>query len=1003
MDIRFNYARPRYYEAEDRWILPKGGDKMEVKTLRDIATPYKGEKTANVWLQMFDCGCRVTTENIDWKSWNGCVYSDIDSKHYYNECRKFDADVLKNGLHDYLLINYNLNYLGMQTSNSGTGYHILFYFDVEKSEENFKKCAQRVKEIVSEAFANIGAKEIFEWPKVADRCSASPYQGMYLTDKPWLWGNSDQPGFGSFEDIETYELEKERVKVSDVQPDGSELFKLKTVKLVDIIGYKDHHQRWAIYDALIAVFKDKDKIDAEWAKIANILPEKNNHTHDFYLDEPRRNRWFERYRTGDYVKVSRLEEFGYRFKKVFVPKELDLYNADLVYELEDDQHLTDIDIDWDKNRCNHVFAGCGFGKTFMAKEFTNSGKRTCFISPMTSINKDSFDKEDAKHWLIVDANHTDEVEHVCGNVQNALASRWSICTTWESFWLYEMWKYDFEYFVVDEIHTLYMYDYRLESIAHIKDALNRIEGIRILMTGTPSYEVEEFDCKKIQVNKRAKKVKADIVFYYDCEKGYVYNDMRDWINESPDNIVLLFRDGTNYQTEEDLKFYGIECDVFNKQYTETVNFVLNNQTVRKQVTVFSVYGQAGINLYIDTEKKARVYIMNDSSLGIIQYANRVRNKEVIDKVVIPYKYSKLNNNIKDLDTNIDYEFARTKVDMINSNSVRYDFFDDRYKKLFEVRYGMIPEVLDKLDDKYALNERRYKAYKLVKNVQKYESQMQLIYNRLSTNYFDVSYIYPDADVPLAKHSQLRQDRFSGQMVRFDWNMVQETRDGVLWVKPTEEFNKVVTGDLKAVIEDIINRIYKQNDKNKEKTEAEFKSIVQEFVRRTGGITKADIVQYDEFLVLIDNYGQYIDVEFLENMTKDDWNPFKDAARYTRSLYNETIDWKNAAREVYGNLKRLSRIVYNYLDVFMFQQKVTDKMEIPDDEITRMIEEYLRKTYIREKKKGGPVIVDGVRYGSIKEAMHKTGLSRSTIWRKMKQSAQVEAGGGAGKDETISTN
>ena len=174
MTMRFNYARPRYFEAEDRWILPKGGDKMEVKTLRDIATPYKEEKTANVWLQMFDCGYRVTTENIDWKSWNGCVYSDIDSKHYYNECRKFDTEKLRNGLHEYLLINHNFNYLGLQASNSGTGYHILFYFEVEKSEENFKKCAQRVKEIVAEAFAKIGAREIFEWPKVADRCSASP-------------------------------------------------------------------------------------------------------------------------------------------------------------------------------------------------------------------------------------------------------------------------------------------------------------------------------------------------------------------------------------------------------------------------------------------------------------------------------------------------------------------------------------------------------------------------------------------------------------------------------------------------------------------------------------------------------------------------------------------------------------------------------------------------------------------------------------------------------------
>lgn len=1003
MNIRFNYARPRYWEEKDRWSLPKGGRKMEVKPLKDIKIGNNKEKDAMPWLQMFDCGYRVVSDNIKWETWNGCVYSDIDSKHYYNECKPFKADVLMNALHEYLLINYNFNYYCMQMSNSGTGYHILFYFDVEKNEESFKKCAQRVREIVEEAFINIGAKEIFEWPHVADKCSESQYQGMYLTDKPWLWGNSEQPGFGSFEDFDTYEIKKERIRVSDVQPDGTELFNLKAIEEANkTIGYKNHYRRRDIYDALIAVFKDKAKVDEEWKKIANLIPEENKHTHKFYEEEPDRDEWFNRY-NGRYVKVSFLEEFGYHFRKEFVPKDLDLYHPDLVYELEIDQHLTDIDIDWDTERCNHVFAGCGFGKTFMAKEFSNSGKRVCFISPMTSINKDSFDRDDAKHWLIVDEAHKDETVHVMETVEDALKSKWSICTTWESFYLYQMWKYDFDYFVIDEIHTLYMYDYRLESIAHIKDAIRRIKGIRILMTGTPSYEVEEFDCKKIQVNKRMKKVNADVVFYYKSAKGYIYNDIRNWINESADNIALLFRDQTNYKTEDDLTYYGIDCDVFNKQFTKTVGYIINNQNIRKQVTAFSVYGQAGINLYIDTDKKVRMYILNDNALSIIQYANRVRNKDVIDKIVIPYKYSKLNNDEKYLNTVVDYDNAERKVEMINSNRVKYDFYAVKNRNLFEVQFGLIPEVLDSLDEKAVLNERRYKVYRMIKNVQRYETQMQLIYNRLATNYFDVNFVYLDKDVSLAKHSKHRSDRFSGQMVRFDWSMVQETRDGVLWIKATEEFNKVVTGDLKDVIERIINRIYKITNRDKSKTESEFKSVIQEIVRREGSITKADIVRYDVFQEIVSNFGEFIDNEFLENMTKDDWNPFKEAARYTRSLYNETIDWKAAAKEVYSNLKKLAEIVYDYLDIFMFLPKVTEKMAIPDDDITQMIEEYLRETCSKKKKKGGPVVVDGVKYGSISEAMNKTGLSRSTIWRKVKQSVRVEAGGVAGERETFRTN
>lgn len=968
----------------------KGGATMDIVALQDIVVTEK-EKDNLPWLQLFNCGYRVTNDTIDWSTWNGCVYSDIDSKHYYNECRKFDADKLMKGLNHYLLINYNYNYLGMQTSNSGTGYHILFYFDVEKNEENFKKCEQRVREIMKETFTNIGAREIYEWKKVADKCSSSPLQGMYLTNKEWCWGNYNQPGFGSFEDIETYELDNERVKVSDVQDDGTELFKLQSVNLVNKVGYKNHHQRWGIFESLIAVFKEKNKVLAEWDKIVKILPEQNGHSHDFYLYEPIKNSWYERY-NGGYVKVSRLEEFGYKFKKTFTPKQLELYKPDVVYELNANQHLTDIDIDWDMNRINHVFAGCGFGKTFMAKEFTNTGKRVCFISPMTSINKDSFDRDDANHWLIVDSINKDVVEHVQESVKNAMTSNWSICTTWDSFYFYKMWKYDFDYFVFDEIHSLYMYDYRIESIADIKDAIRRIKkGIKIMMTGTPSYEVEEFDCKKIQVNKPIKKVNAEIVFYEKSGKGYVYKDIKKWINQSADNIALIFRDQTNYKTEEDLKYYGIECDVFNKQYSETVGYIINNQTIRKQVTAFSVYGQTGINLYVDVDKKVRVYIMNDNSLGIIQYANRVRNKDVIDKVVIPFKNSKIDNDEKYLNTRIDYESAKRKVDMINSNRVQFDIISIKNKRMFEVKYGVNPDCLDKFDGCYFLNKERYASFRMIKNVQRYESQIQLIYNRLASNYFDVDCIYLDKDIPLAKHSKLRTDRFAGQMVRFDWGMVQETKERELWLKTTESFNKVVTGDLKTVIEDIINRIYHSNEMDIDQTRKTFSDVIQEMIRRNKTVSKKDIVRYDEFLKIESEFNQYIDNEFLVNMCREDWDSIKESARYTRTLYNESIDWKVVAKEVYGNLVKLKKIVSDNEGVFLNHDKDVEKVTVEDDAIEVMIEDYLRKEFAHRKKKGLGVVVEGVRYSSIDDAVAKTGLSRTTLWRRLKRQLQVGVG------------
>ena len=995
MNILFNYSRPRYFEEENRWTLPVMGKKMSVKPIKEIRVGKNKEKGSAPWLQMFNCGYRVTTENIDWNTWNGCVYSDIDAKFYFNDCKPFDTEKLRNDLHDYLLFNYNYNYYGMQASGSGRGYHILFYFNVEKNEDSFRKCAQRVREIVTEAFTNIGRKDIIEWPKVADKCSGSPYQGMYLTDKPWLWGNSDQLHFGDFEDFECYEIQTERIRISDVQPDGEDLFTFISYKEPQKpVEYKNHYQRRFLYDALIAVFKDKDKVDEEWKKIAGRIPEENKHTHLFYEQEPEVNHWYKKY-NGQYVKVALLEEFGYHCRLKFSPQQVDLYEPDEVYTLKEGQYLTDIDIKWDTERCNHVFAGCGFGKTYMAKEFSNSGKRVCFISPMTSINKDSFDKEDAKHWLIVDTFHKDEVEHVCGSVQNALERTWSICTTWESFWGYQMWKYKFDYFVVDEIHTLYMYDYRLESIAHMKDAIKKIKGIKILMTGTPSYEVEEFDCKKILVNRETKRVKAEVVFYNKSASGYIYQDIRNWINESPDNVALIFKDQTNYKTEDALNYYGIDCDVFNKQYIETVKYVIDNRNIKKQVTAFSVYGQAGINLDIDVNKKVRVYILNKNALGIIQYANRVRNKEVIDKVVIPYKNSKINNDIRSLNTKICSADAEKRVEMINSFRLINEVFDTEEKKrMFEIRYGLPEEVLDRYDDRYVLNNRRYEAYRIIKSVESYESQIQLIHNRLVSNYFDVEYVDLNKDVAISKHSQHRIDRFGGQMARFDWNMVQESRDGTLWIKATPEFNKVVTGDLKEVLEDILNRLYKSNGSDIKKTEADFTIIIHEIIRRKGGIKKKDVAKYDQYLVLKDYFNQYVDKEFLVNMTKDDWDQYREAARYTRMLFNETMDWKKTAKEVLLNLGDLVSIVSENGELFKNTCQSEEKIEIPDDEITKMIENYLREKFAKMKKKKSSVVIDGVRYSSISEAMKQTGLSRTTLWRRAKQAAQIDDISGA---------
>lgn len=77
----------QFCELQNRFV--KSGESGRRITLTDydfdqlVGVP-KGDLPL---IQLFNTDCRVSSQNVDWDSWNGCVYIDIDSKHYYNEVR----------------------------------------------------------------------------------------------------------------------------------------------------------------------------------------------------------------------------------------------------------------------------------------------------------------------------------------------------------------------------------------------------------------------------------------------------------------------------------------------------------------------------------------------------------------------------------------------------------------------------------------------------------------------------------------------------------------------------------------------------------------------------------------------------------------------------------------------------------------------------------------------------------------------------------------------------
>lgn len=980
----------------------KGSQKMDIVELSSI--DVKSTKKENLpWLQIFNTGYRVTNSNIDWQYWNGCIYIDIDSKHAYKKY-KFDKDLLLKLLYEFLSLNYYTNFYCIQQSNSKTGYHIIFYFNIDKNEDNYKKCQYWCTKIVEEAFISIGAKEIIYYEKVIDNCTLSPVQGMYLTNNELLFGNIDKnsnPWFGQF-DISNIEIEYKIVNHAKyINEDGTNNFTVNGNRsIIKTKKYYEHRTRMAIYMSLISILKEKEIVDKVFSEIVNEqFIEDNGHSIKFFINEPQKDAWFDKYDIykEHFVRPYLLKEVGFNVIETFIPEVYSTYKVDKVYKISSEQFLGDIDIEFKKDKINHIFAGCGFGKTTWTKKLGKT-KRVCVISPLTSINKDAFSDENG--WLIIDNNYKDIVRHIFnGKIKDALSSTWNICTTWESFSLYEMYNYDFDYIIIDEIHTLYMYDYRINSIRQLKENFPKANGIKVIMTGTPSYELKEFDCYNIQIKKDQPKTKAEFLFYNESSTGWIYKDIKKWTKNS-NHVAIIFKDKANYKDIDNMSLEGIDCDIFNSNYKSNVEYILNENNIKNNVTIFSVYGQAGINLYIDINKKVRLYILNKNGLGIIQYANRVRNKQVIDKVIIPFKKEQIDNKIEKIDDKIDIEEAERKCDIINSTIKPFDIFDIKQKSILLLRFGLISDCLDKIGDKFSLNIGNYNVYKLIKNIENYEKQIQIIYNRLIENDFEVSYNYLIKDEKTNKVTKMRSNQLAGNIVNFDFSQIMYDKNGNIYIKPNDKLLKVSTGNLIEILTNIFNHIRR----NRNDIEEVFNEYIKGIIKKKNTVTKKDLENIDILFYLQDNWNNFYNSNFIKAMENEDWDDIKLTTAFIRSVYNNKMtkkDWQTLSDEAYLKIHNFRKVFNDYTDIIESFSYNNENLNIILDEKTQEIYNYIYCQHTNGKKGGQNstkqcVVTDkfkhpkkygltiGQTFKSTNDLCEFTNKSRKTVsqWRKL---------------------
>lgn len=332
-EIKFNYCVPREYKTPDGTIaysICNGNEQMNVAPLKEIQKYCNDKKPKNAqpWIQIFTNGYRVMTDSIDYKDWNGMTFVDIDGKWFYKYCRPFDCERLLKMIHEQAQYMYNNNYYACHLTSSKQGYKIFWYWDCERTEENFHKCCILSELYTKDIFYSFGdeGREIIDFKKdrhrVLDRCSHSVFQGSYVTVNEILYSEViDERFWGAccLDDItveQTYEIRNIEYKSGEVPVKYN---RTNDVRKEDIKYYPHAHRR-CIYEALIRLFNDQDRVNEEWERVAKLLPESDGgvagHPTKFYIEEPKKNKWYDRYFKNTHVlhKLDWLEPFGYEYE-----------------------------------------------------------------------------------------------------------------------------------------------------------------------------------------------------------------------------------------------------------------------------------------------------------------------------------------------------------------------------------------------------------------------------------------------------------------------------------------------------------------------------------------------------------------------------------------------------------------------------------------------------------------------------------------------------------------
>lgn len=324
--IKFNHKLCDTINEETGEVnLPRNGSYTRAILIEEMPLV---ERPVKNFVQMMNNGARTGVDGLNYSFWNGCTYEDIDYKKFLTAFpNAIPADTVYSDICEFISHNFPNIFYYSEMSGSEKGFHFIFFFNVNKTENVYKMCKSISTYVIKYAFYACGYSQEIDYKGVWDDCANTVYQACFITKKN---GKLYEKCNGYvIEIVNRYRYDIEKVynrmfnnytpRESEYKRDDWEISWKREKEVEGYVGYYEHSQRWRIFRSLSGLCGDnQDLLDEEWNYIANHIEPGNGHDTNYYEHVPYRLDW-NRKRTGqEYVDKELLKDFGYEIEFKYI-------------------------------------------------------------------------------------------------------------------------------------------------------------------------------------------------------------------------------------------------------------------------------------------------------------------------------------------------------------------------------------------------------------------------------------------------------------------------------------------------------------------------------------------------------------------------------------------------------------------------------------------------------------------------------------------------------------